>query len=61
MRDHKRCNQREAAHRLGVTPGTVMRLVRAGALSADRVDGELCFDVRDVEEYAASRRCFGRT
>lgn len=59
MRGRHWCNQTEAAHRLGVTPETVRRLVSAGVLVADRVGNELCFDVAEIERYVRRRRGCG--
>lgn len=59
MRGRYRCNQSEAAHRLGVTPGVLRRLVAAGALEVNRVGNEWCFDVVEIERYAKSRRACG--
>lgn len=44
---------------MGVTPETVRRLVSAGVLVADRVGGELCFDVAEIERYVRRRRGCG--
>lgn len=59
MSRRNRCNQSEVAHRLGVTPGTVRRLVVAGALEADLAGNELSFDVEEIERYVRSRRGCG--
>lgn len=59
MRGRHWCNQSEVAHRLGVTPSTVRRLVAAGVLEADLVDNVLCFDVGEIERYVRSRRACG--
>lgn len=59
MRGRHRCSQSEAAHRLGLTPDALRRLVAAGALEADRIGSEWCFDVVEIERYARSRRACG--
>ncbi|MEZ5239261.1 MAG: excisionase family DNA-binding protein [Microthrixaceae bacterium] len=53
------CSQSEAAHRMGVTPDTVARLIAAGAIRAEWVRGEVCLEVAEVERYALRRRRCG--
>jgi hypothetical protein len=42
-----------------MTLGALRRLVAAGALEANQVGNEWCFDVVEVERYAKSRRACG--
>ena len=59
MRGRRWCTQAEAAHRMGVTPSAVRRLVATGALPAVQVDGQVRLEVAEVERYAHRRRRCG--
>lgn len=46
----------QAAQRLGVSPDTVRRLIREGALGANKIRGQLRISEKDLEDYLASTR-----
>ena len=50
-------NMREVARALGVTYDQVYRLIWAGRLRGEKVDGKWRIEQASVEEYKAQRRC----
>lgn len=50
----------EASRMLGVTPGRVSQLIKAGRLKAKRNVGETLVTVDSIERYAAGSRAAGR-
>jgi excisionase family DNA binding protein len=47
---------KQAAERLGITPGTVVQLIRRGLLTAERFGRDYCLTEQEIDRYQRERR-----